>query len=63
MRASHVAWRKSTYSNESGGNCVEVAELPSTMLVRDTQHRHLGHVEFPASTWSAFIHSVKREEL
>ena len=24
-----ATWRKSTYSNGSGGNCVEVADLPS----------------------------------
>ncbi|WP_084012916.1 DUF397 domain-containing protein, partial [Thermobifida halotolerans] len=38
-------WRKSSYSvGES--NCVEVAETPSAVLVRDTQHRDLGHLGF-----------------
>jgi hypothetical protein len=31
-------WRKSSYSGDQGGNCVEVAELPgATVAVRDSK--------------------------
>jgi hypothetical protein len=31
-------WRKSSYSSDQGGNCVEVAELPTaTVAVRDSK--------------------------
>ncbi|CAM5392848.1 DUF397 domain-containing protein [Streptomyces aurantiogriseus] len=31
-------WRKSSYSSDQGGNCVEVAELPgATVAVRDSK--------------------------
>jgi hypothetical protein len=33
-----ATWRKSTYSNGSGGNCVEVADLPDGRAVRDSKH-------------------------
>ena len=30
-------WRKSTYSDSSGGNCVEVAGGASSVVVRDSR--------------------------
>jgi hypothetical protein len=53
-------WHTSSYSDGGGGECVEVAEGPLT-LVRDTRHRELGHLVFPAEAWSAFIGGVKAE--
>ncbi|MFC7327590.1 DUF397 domain-containing protein [Marinactinospora rubrisoli] len=55
-------WHKSSYSQGHGGNCVEVAEGRTTM-VRDTQHRHLGHLDFPAPEWSAFLTTLKADRL
>ncbi|MGW4866936.1 DUF397 domain-containing protein [Streptomyces chartreusis] len=35
---SNVRWRKSTYSNGDGGNCVEVADgVPGVIPVRDSK--------------------------
>jgi len=31
-------WRKSSYSSDQGGNCVEVAEAPATIAVRDSKN-------------------------
>ncbi|MFW5419314.1 DUF397 domain-containing protein [Nocardiopsis sp. CNT-189] len=50
-------WHKSSYSSGEG-SCVEVAEGP-TVLVRDTQNRELGHLEYPPRTWAAFLQQVK----
>jgi hypothetical protein len=50
-------WHKSTYSDGSGGNCVEVAEGPVTGI-RDTQHRELGHLTVPALEWAALMSTV-----
>ncbi|WP_433699671.1 DUF397 domain-containing protein [Nocardiopsis sp. CA-288880] len=49
-----VAFRKSSYSNQAQ-NCVEVADVPGASLIRDTQNRELGHVEYPADAWAAFL--------
>nr|WP_026118136.1 DUF397 domain-containing protein [Nocardiopsis salina] len=53
-------WHKSSYSNGDGGHCVEVQEAPQTVNVRDTQHRHLGHLSFSTTEWSTLLHELKR---
>ncbi|MEY9212265.1 DUF397 domain-containing protein [Thermobifida halotolerans] len=58
-----VSWRKSSYSSDTGGNCVEVAETPSAVLVRDTQHRDLGHLGFAPAEWVAFLADLKDNRL
>ncbi|GAA1747811.1 DUF397 domain-containing protein [Streptomonospora arabica] len=50
-------WHKSTYSDSSGHNCVEVAEGIET-LVRDTQNREQGHLSFPSDEWHAFLAGI-----
>jgi len=55
-------WRKSSYSGNAG-NCVEVAETPSAVLVRDTQNRHLGHLDFAPAEWVAFLADLRAGRL
>lgn len=31
-------WRKSTHSDDKGGECVEVAALPAAVAIRDGKH-------------------------
>lgn len=50
-------WHKSSYSSGEG-SCVEVAE-GWTVLVRDTQNRRLGHVEYSTEAWMVFLSEVK----
>jgi hypothetical protein len=49
-------WHKSSYS-PNGGNCVEVAEGPTTH-VRDTQNRDAGHLSVPGGEWVALLATV-----
>ncbi|MDT0331763.1 DUF397 domain-containing protein [Nocardiopsis lambiniae] len=51
-----MGWHKSSYS-DGAHNCVEVCEGEAT-LVRDTQHRELGHLEFGAPAWIALVEAV-----
>ncbi|GAA2624231.1 DUF397 domain-containing protein [Streptomyces axinellae] len=56
----HPQWRKSSYSNSTGGACVEVADnLPGTVPVRDSKNPHGPTLVFPAATWAAFTDSLK----
>ncbi|WP_435107993.1 DUF397 domain-containing protein [Nocardiopsis synnemataformans] len=57
-KANHMAWHKSSYSGGGGGNCVEVAEGQS-VLVRDTQHRELGHLTFTTPEWTGLLNTLK----
>ncbi|WP_407940046.1 DUF397 domain-containing protein [Nocardiopsis coralli] len=38
---------------------MEVQEAPQTVSVRDTQHRHLGHLSFSTTEWSTLLHELK----
>ncbi|MFJ4947646.1 DUF397 domain-containing protein [Streptomyces sp. NPDC088760] len=38
MQNRAIQWRKSSYSGDQGGQCVEVAETPSaTLAIRDSK--------------------------
>ena len=51
-------WRKSSYSDASGGNCVEVAS-DGLVMVRDTTNRDSGTLEFSAAAWEQFLRAVR----
>jgi hypothetical protein len=51
-------WRKSSYSGDNGGECVEVASAEA-VLVRDTTDRHGPVLTFTASAWHAFITAIR----
>jgi hypothetical protein len=52
-------WRKSSYSGNGGGNCVEVASH-GQVLVRDSQDRAGAVLRFPPTAWRRFADRVKR---
>jgi hypothetical protein len=62
-------WRKSSYSDGNGGNCVEVG-ADGAILVRDTANRDGGTLSFTADTtrpkptasyytWTAFSATLR----
>jgi hypothetical protein len=64
---SRAAWRKSSYSNGSGGSCVEIAVLTpsaaeSSIAVRDSKDPHGPALTFTARQWSAFTAAIKAGE-
>ncbi|MFF3764483.1 DUF397 domain-containing protein [Streptomyces sp. NPDC001922] len=53
-------WRKSTYSNGDGGECVEVADhIPGAVPVRDSKDPHGPALCFTPEAWTAFITGLK----
>jgi hypothetical protein len=53
-------WRKSSYSNSSGGNCVEVADgFAGVIPVRDSKDPEGPALVFGADAWTAFVADVK----
>jgi len=51
-------WRKSSYSAQAEGQCVEVA--PSTQVaVRDSKNPEAGILTVPRPAWTAFINGLK----
>ncbi|MFG2998779.1 DUF397 domain-containing protein [Streptomyces sp. NPDC048340] len=61
---SAVVWRKSSYSNPDGGQCVEVGDSAvAVILVRDSKIPRGPLLRFPAGSWSAFVATVKDGQL
>jgi hypothetical protein len=58
MYRQDLNWRKASYSNGSG-DCVEVANAPSVVLVRDTTNHDDGTLVFTAAAWQSFTGSLK----
>ncbi|MFE6777490.1 DUF397 domain-containing protein [Streptomyces sp. NPDC057702] len=57
------AWRKSSYSGASNGNCLEVSDAyPSVVPVRDSKDPQGPALVFDAAAWSAFVGAVRRGE-
>ncbi|MEV6653814.1 DUF397 domain-containing protein [Streptomyces sp. NPDC051219] len=58
LRAAH--WRKSTYSNGEGGECIEVAyDFPGVVPVRDSKNPHGPALVVSAKAWASFIAGIK----
>jgi hypothetical protein len=59
---THAKWRKSSYSNSDGGQCIEIADnIPSVVPVRDSKAPARGALVFGAGAWAAFVDGVKRQ--
>ncbi|MFD1659879.1 DUF397 domain-containing protein [Streptomyces caeni] len=63
MRAidlSGAKWRSSSYSNTTGGDCVEVADdFPAAVPVRDSKNSAGPALVFEAGAWSTFVTAVR----
>ncbi len=59
MDLTSVSWRKSSYSGGNGGNCIQVADLPGTIAVRDSKDPDGPALLFTPAEWAAFTARVK----
>ncbi|MFE9999543.1 DUF397 domain-containing protein [Streptomyces avermitilis] len=59
---STAVWRKSSYSDGGGTNCIEVADgYPGLVPVRDSKAPQGPALVFGAETWGAFLAMAKGE--
>jgi hypothetical protein len=56
-----LSWRKSTYSGDSSGDCVEVATCPTTIHIRDSKHTPGPQLALSPTTWTEFVEFAARE--
>lgn len=57
---SSAVWRKSSYSDGGGGDCLQVADgIHGTVPVRDSKNPDGPALLIPASAWTAFIDDLK----
>jgi hypothetical protein len=52
-------WRKSSYSGQGGGNCIEVADDDSRVIIRDTKDRTGPVLRFTPDAWRRFAKQLK----
>ncbi|HEX3516556.1 MAG TPA: DUF397 domain-containing protein [Trebonia sp.] len=52
-------WRKSSYSDGNGGDCVEAASADGVIHVRDTTDRTGPTLSVPAAAWRAFTDTLR----
>ena len=61
---SDALWFKSSYSNESGGDCVEiVGSIPGLVPVRDSKANGGPALVLTAHAWAPFVAALKADEL
>ncbi|MFG2491255.1 DUF397 domain-containing protein [Streptomyces caniferus] len=54
-------WRKSSYSNGQGAECIEIADgHPGSVPVRDSKNPHGPACVFDEAGWTSFVEAVKR---
>jgi hypothetical protein len=56
---NRLRWRKSSYSSDTGGECVECAVLHrGTVAVRDSKRPDGPHLALPAAGFAAFVQAA-----
>ncbi|MFF3115614.1 DUF397 domain-containing protein [Kitasatospora sp. NPDC057904] len=53
--STDLAWFKSSYSGNEGGECIEVAETPGVVHVRDSKDKSGPQLAFEPAAWKAFV--------
>jgi hypothetical protein len=61
MQDATLTWRKSTRSG-AAGHCVEVADAPAEVFVRDSKDVTGPVLRFSAPDWAGFIAGVRDGE-
>lgn len=60
MDLSNAKWHKSSWSDGTGGTCVEAAtNLPGIVAVRDSKNRGAPALVFSHEEWRAFLRHIR----
>jgi hypothetical protein len=63
MDLTGAQWRKSSWSGNNGGNCVEVARnLPLVVAIRDSKDPEGPKLVFTPAEWEAFTAGARAGE-
>ncbi|GAA1535126.1 hypothetical protein GCM10009678_16900 [Actinomadura kijaniata] len=59
MDMRNATWRKSSHSDDLGGNCVELANLGDAVGVRDSKAPDAGHLSVDRASLLALVSRIK----
>ncbi|GAB2742976.1 DUF397 domain-containing protein [Streptomyces bullii] len=60
--ATLIGWRKSSYSDDNAGSCLEVLDHhPCGVPVRDSKNPHGPALLFSPAGWSSFVSALKTD--
>ncbi|SES27051.1 protein of unknown function [Streptomyces qinglanensis] len=59
-RLRELSWFKSSYSGPEGGDCVEVAQTPAAVHVRDSKDRRGPVLSVSSTQWAVFVQRLAR---
>ncbi|MEU6526039.1 DUF397 domain-containing protein [Streptomyces sp. NPDC046924] len=59
--ATELRWFKSSYSAGNGGDCVEVADAGTAVLVRDSKRPDDAVLTVGSDQWTAFVRMAARD--
>ncbi|WP_327032335.1 DUF397 domain-containing protein [Micromonospora ureilytica] len=57
--SDRLVWRKSSYSDNNGGACIEVAELQTSIAIRDSKNPRGLTLRFTRGAWMEFVRSIR----
>ncbi|MBK3580700.1 DUF397 domain-containing protein [Streptomyces sp. MBT65] len=60
LPSDDLAWFKSSYSSNEGGDCIEVAAHPAAIHVRDSKVSAGPILTVSPGTWTTFLDTVTR---
>jgi Domain of unknown function (DUF397) len=52
-------WRKSSYSNSTGGQCIECGTAAGSVLIRDTTNRDGATLAVSPAAWTRFLATIR----
>ncbi|MFF8030483.1 MULTISPECIES: DUF397 domain-containing protein [unclassified Streptomyces] len=58
--ADKLSWFKSSYSSGSGGDCVEIADAGTAVVIRDSKRPDAAILSVPTAQWTAFVRMAAR---
>ncbi|MFV2174389.1 DUF397 domain-containing protein [Actinomadura sp. LOL_016] len=56
-----IQWRKNTYSDHAGGNCVEVADLTAVIGIRDSKNPDGPKLALGRDAWRALVLEIRAD--
>ncbi|MFF7881869.1 DUF397 domain-containing protein [Streptomyces sp. NPDC007896] len=59
MNTTKLTWFKSSYSNNEGGACLEIATRPEMVHIRDSKNLTGPTLAVTPTTWTAFLRTVR----